>query len=181
MEQAVRFNPGQEAMRLGRFTLAAFGPSPRTALALLSDEATLPHNIAPNGVAAMKDFASARAALPGTSRAQAVAALSRAAAAGDLDLALAVPALAELGAKDEAFALLAAAASKGFRWGGGVGFLTDRATESLRSDPRYWVYASRLGLVRYWRQSGWPDFCDQPAPRLDCRALAAAAAARNSG
>jgi DNA-binding winged helix-turn-helix (wHTH) protein len=175
MEKSARLNPAQEATRLGRFRLAAFGPSPKTALALLGDEATLPHNIAPNGVAAMKTFLDARAGLPGTSRAQAVAAVSHAAEAGDLDIGLAVPALAQLGAKDEAFALLENASTKGFRWGGGVGFLTDRATASLRADPRYWTFAERLGLVRYWIQSGWPDFCDQPAPRLDCRALAASA------
>ena len=176
MAQSARFNPAQEAMRLGRFKLAAFGPSPNSALALLDDDAKAPHNVTPNGVATMRTFLDAKAGLPGATRSQAVAAVRHAAVAGDLDIALAVPALAQLDAKDEAFGLLADAQAKGFRWGGGVGFLTDRSTEGLRSDPRYWAFARRLGLVRYWTQNGWPDFCDQPSPRLDCRALAAAPA-----
>ena len=173
MERSVRLNPAQEATRLGRFRLAAFGPSPATALALLNNEGTLPHNIAPNGVAAMRTFLDVRTGPPGVKRGKAIAALSQAAAAGDLDIALAVPALTQLGAKDEAFALLENTASEAFRWGGGVGFLSDRATADMRSDPRYWAIARRIGLVNYWLRSGWPDFCDRPAPRLDCRALAA--------
>jgi hypothetical protein len=34
--------------------------------------------------------------------------------------------------------------------------------------------AARLGLVRYWRQSGyWPDFCNSEKLKYDCRTEAA--------
>lgn len=45
---------------------------------------------------------------------------------------------------------------------------------AVRADPRFMQIASRLGLVRYWRQSGyWPDFCSNERPRYDCKAEAA--------
>lgn len=177
MEWSQRLNPAQEAMRLGRFKLAAFGPSPEAALELMRDEATAPHNISPNGAAALKAFLIARmaSASPGSSRLEAISALTRAAKSGDLELGLAVSALAQLEAKDEVFSLLANAGSRRFIWGGGVGFLTDRAAASLRSDPRYWTVVSRLGLVDYWRRKGWPDFCDEPTSHLNCPYMAASA------
>ena len=34
--------------------------------------------------------------------------------------------------------------------------------------------AARLGLVRYWRQTGyWPDFCTTERLRYDCKTEAA--------
>ena len=44
----------------------------------------------------------------------------------------------------------------------------------IRHDPRFMALAARLGLVRYWKQTGkWPDFClDQDLP-YDCKREAA--------
>jgi tetratricopeptide (TPR) repeat protein len=45
---------------------------------------------------------------------------------------------------------------------------------SVRADPRFMRIAARLGLVRYWRQSGyWPDFCAKEKLPYDCKAEAA--------
>lgn len=45
---------------------------------------------------------------------------------------------------------------------------------SVRADPRFMQIAARLGLVRYWRESGyWPDFCVKRQVRYDCKAEAA--------
>ena len=45
---------------------------------------------------------------------------------------------------------------------------------ALRADPRFMRAAARLGLVRYWRQTGfWPDFCTSEQLRYDCKAEAA--------
>lgn len=45
---------------------------------------------------------------------------------------------------------------------------------SIRADPRFMQIAARLGLVRYWRESGyWPDFCINGQVRYDCKAEAA--------
>lgn len=44
----------------------------------------------------------------------------------------------------------------------------------VRADPRFMQIAARLGLVRYWRQSGyWPDFCTSEKLRYDCKSEAA--------
>ena len=44
----------------------------------------------------------------------------------------------------------------------------------VRADPRFMQIAARLGLVRYWRDSGyWPDFCTSEQLRYDCKAEAA--------
>jgi tetratricopeptide (TPR) repeat protein len=44
----------------------------------------------------------------------------------------------------------------------------------VRADPRFMAVAARLGLVRYWRQSGyWPDFCNSEKLKYDCRTEAA--------
>jgi tetratricopeptide (TPR) repeat protein len=45
---------------------------------------------------------------------------------------------------------------------------------AVRQDPRFMRVAARLGLVRYWRQTGfWPDFCTSEHLRYDCKAEAA--------
>lgn len=45
---------------------------------------------------------------------------------------------------------------------------------AVRKDPRFMKVAARLGLVRYWRQTGfWPDFCTSEQLRYDCKAEAA--------
>jgi len=50
-------------------------------------------------------------------------------------------------------------------------FRPDFAT--VRADPRFMEVAARLGLVRYWRETGyWPDFCSKEQLRYDCKAEA---------
>jgi hypothetical protein len=45
---------------------------------------------------------------------------------------------------------------------------------SVRRDPRFMPFASRIGLVRFWRSSGnWPDFCERPGIPYNCKAAAA--------
>ena len=44
----------------------------------------------------------------------------------------------------------------------------------VRADPRFVQVAARLGLVRYWRESGyWPDFCTSEQLKYDCKTEAA--------
>lgn len=45
---------------------------------------------------------------------------------------------------------------------------------AVRADPRFMGIAAKLGLVRYWRQSGsWPDFCKNDKLPYDCKTEAA--------
>jgi hypothetical protein len=42
-------------------------------------------------------------------------------------------------------------------------------TRNLRQDPGFSALAARLGLIKYWRETGkHPDFCTGPAPRNEC-------------
>jgi hypothetical protein len=44
---------------------------------------------------------------------------------------------------------------------------------SVRADPRFMRVAARLGLIRYWRDTGyWPDFCSKDQLRYDCKSEA---------
>jgi len=45
---------------------------------------------------------------------------------------------------------------------------------AVRAEPRFMAVAARLGLVRYWRRSGyWPDFCSAERLKYDCKSEAA--------
>jgi DNA-binding winged helix-turn-helix (wHTH) protein/TolB-like protein len=55
-------------------------------------------------------------------------------------------------------------------------FLFTPVTRNLREDPGFVGLASRMGLIKYWRETGKrPDFCTDPAARSECspRLLAA--------
>ena len=53
----------------------------------------------------------------------------------------------------------------------GILFTPDFA--AVRADPRFIQIAARLGLVRYWQQTGyWPDFCTSERLPYDCKAEA---------
>ena len=44
----------------------------------------------------------------------------------------------------------------------------------VRADPRFMGVAARVGLARYWRESGkWPDFCSTEQLKYDCKTEAA--------
>lgn len=55
-------------------------------------------------------------------------------------------------------------------------FLFVPITRNMRQDPAFIGLAARLGLIKYWHETGkWPDFCTDPARRSECspRLLAA--------
>jgi len=85
--------------------------------------------------------------------------------------------IAFLGQTDAALDLLSKVPPSLYRGDAGR-FLTSAAAAPLRADPRYWTAAGRAGLVRYWTTTNtWPDFCNDPQVHIDCRAMAARAAA----
>jgi len=56
----------------------------------------------------------------------------------------------------------------------GTGILFRPDFGKVRADPRFMQIAARLGLVRYWRETGyWPDFCTSEQLRYDCKTEAA--------
>jgi hypothetical protein len=80
-------------------------------------------------------------------------------------------ALGNFGRVDEAYRLLEDPAFQPFVETSGL-FRPDFA--GIRADPRFMGVAAKLGLVRYWRQTGyWPDFCSSEKLPYDCKAEAA--------
>jgi hypothetical protein len=50
-------------------------------------------------------------------------------------------------------------------------FLFVPVTRNLRLGHGFVPLASRLGLIKYWRETGkWPDFCTGPAAQSECSA-----------
>ena len=48
-------------------------------------------------------------------------------------------------------------------------FLFTPVTKNLRQDPGFVGLAGRMGLIKYWRESGKrPDFCTEPVARSEC-------------
>ena len=48
-------------------------------------------------------------------------------------------------------------------------FLFTPATRNMRQDARFIRLADRMGLIKYWRETGkLPDFCVEPARRSEC-------------
>ena len=177
IERASRLNPNQEATRLQRFEMAAFGSSPQKALDLIADSDAVPHFVSPNGLAALKLALLARIN-PSPARTQAaVKTIVQADADGDLQPGEAVLALVQLNARNEALAALAnTPMSPDLMLRGKTEFMAGPAMAALGSDPRYWAAARKFGLVRYWTQTNtWPDFCSKPGLTYDCKTQAARA------
>lgn len=80
-------------------------------------------------------------------------------------------ALGDFGRVDQAYELLGDPKFQPFIWTD-VLFRPDFA--AVRADPRFMQIAAHLGLLRYWRETGyWPDFCTRERLRYDCKAEAA--------
>jgi hypothetical protein len=53
-------------------------------------------------------------------------------------------------------------------------FLFTPVTRNLRQDPGFVGLAARMGLIKYWRETGkWPDFCADRASECGPKLLAA--------
>lgn len=84
----------------------------------------------------------------------------------------AVQALGEFHQTDEVFVWLAQVPSDTIAAASYVLFRPGLA--DVRRDPRFMQLARRIGLVKYWEQSGrWPDFCADATLPYDCKREAA--------
>jgi TolB-like protein/tetratricopeptide (TPR) repeat protein len=160
---------------LARLSHAILYGTPREGKAALDRSAAHPYPGESPALAAWAAFLKARQSGGAADKAAAAAALKRAMDQRDLPPEDVIPALAVLGDIDGAFEQLNSV-EKAFD-ANTTEYLFAPATAPLRSDPRFWAFAARTGLIRYWRTTGhWPDVCSGPGA-LDCKAMAAAAPA----
>ena len=167
--QALARWPGHRGLRAARLHLLTFYGSPEAARALLATPADLPADMAPEAVAAWRQYLAATPA----HASETARAVDRAAEDGALELRTAVLMLARLHDLDHAFALADKLANEPTR---DPRFLFESVAGPLRRDARFPRLAARFGLTAYWRSTGrWPDICSGPQAELDCRAAFSAA------
>ncbi|HEY6048741.1 MAG TPA: toll/interleukin-1 receptor domain-containing protein, partial [Sphingomicrobium sp.] len=158
--------PGDDAINVADFSYQFRYGDPQVALQLLprvadSDAAMVPIQLV---VAARVDPTPAKIDA-------AVAALEAQASKNEARQNEVLLALGTFGRVDQAYQLLEDPRFEPFIETNGL-FRPDFA--SVRADPRFMAVAARLGLVRYWRQSGyWPDFCSSEKLKYDCKTEAA--------
>jgi tetratricopeptide (TPR) repeat protein len=103
--------------------------------------------------------------------------------AGDdpASLPAAISGLSLLGFVDDAFALAGRYGRSPQIQNDSSEFLFGPKLAAMRRDPRFIPFATRFGLVDYWRKTGkWPDFCSQPGLPYDCRVEAARSTVRGN-
>ena len=168
-DRAYRYHPDHLNSWRTRFEMAAFTGSPDVALTLL--DAPLATAWHPEGRAALRQYLTARKTSAPADSSLAMTRLWTAVRAGRVDPRYVVLAAASLGRVDEAFAALEDPA---FQFNGDLGYLFEPVSAPLRTDARFWRVARRAGYVTYWQtRNRWPDFCSDPAVRIDCRREAA--------
>jgi TolB-like protein/DNA-binding winged helix-turn-helix (wHTH) protein len=101
-------------------------------------------------------------------RDEAVAAVSRAAAAGGIEPRFLFGAWVYLGEHERAVAHAEQMLETGQPFD--VEFLFARENRALRSHPRFGVLLTRVGVDRYWDQAGWPSWCHREGDGIACDA-----------
>ena len=156
-----------------RLSVVMFYGSVQDAQAMLNQSAAHPYPGEGPALSAWAAFLKARETHDAGDKARAIAAIKYAAQQGPLFSWDVVPAFCALGDLDDAFAQfdsfgLSLALSH-------IDFLWTPAAAPLLRDPRFWAYAAKLGLTKYWRTTGhWPDVCLVPGG-IDCKTMASAA------
>jgi len=158
--------PGDVALDLADFSLQLRYGDPRAALQLLPRVADTDAEMA-----TMRKLIAARIDPTPAKVDDAIAALNDRWGKNPADRNVILLALGNFGRVDQVYQLLEDPAFRPFIAREAL-FRPDFA--AVRSDPRFMQVAARLGLVRYWRGTGyWPDFCTTEKLPYDCKTEAA--------
>ncbi len=154
--------PNHSAMRAAQLYLAGFLEEPDNAVAILDGiDAARPGD---RRSAVWRKFVLAKAARSGA--VTAVPVIQSAANAGEIPREVEIMMLAGLGETKLAFAAAIGALD---RQRLDPRFLFTPVMRDFRRDPEFVELASRMGLVRYWRETGKrPDFCRDQAASSEC-------------
>lgn len=99
-------------------------------------------------------------------RGEAVAAVSRAAAAGGIEPRFLFGAWVYLGEHERAVTHAEQMLDKGQPFD--VEFLFARENRALRGHPRFGVLLTKIGVDRYWDRAGWPAWCHRESGGIAC-------------
>jgi DNA-binding winged helix-turn-helix (wHTH) protein/TolB-like protein len=177
IERGIQLWPNHSGMRSKRQFIAGFYEQPADALKILDSLDALASPDESNPI--WRSFVQAKAA---HSKGKTVAAIERIRAAadhGDIPREVEIMMLADLGATKQA---METSNSLLDRQQIQTWFLFTPVTRNMRQDPGFIRLADRVGLIKYWRETGkLPDFCADPARRSECSAeLLAAIRSRGS-
>ncbi|HLO19591.1 MAG TPA: winged helix-turn-helix domain-containing protein [Sphingomicrobium sp.] len=166
LQKATQRWPNQSGVRAARRYVAGFYEEPSEALAALDslDAQNTPDNVSN---ATWRIFIQARAAHSKKVADATIPKIEAAADAGKITRPIEIVMLAALGEDGQAIA--AANHALNYQQLFEAPFLFAPVARNLRLDPGFVPLADRLGLIRYWRETGTrPDFCTGPAARSEC-------------
>jgi DNA-binding winged helix-turn-helix (wHTH) protein/TolB-like protein len=177
IEKGIQLWPNQSGIRAKRQFIAGFYEHPAQALRILD---TLDALASPDETNAIwRSFIEAKAAHSERLTAATIRKIREAADRGELLREVEIMMLADLAATKQAIEIATAAADdqRLEAW-----FLFTPVTRNMRQDPGFVGLADRMGLIKYWRETGKrPDFCVEPARRSECSPeLLAAISSRSS-
>jgi DNA-binding winged helix-turn-helix (wHTH) protein/TolB-like protein/tetratricopeptide (TPR) repeat protein len=166
LQKAIQRWPNHSAVRSVRRYIAGFYEQPADGLAIINamDAQTSADE---NQTAIWRSFVEARAARSAQVTGAAIPKIREAADQGRIPREAEIMMLAALGETKQA--IEAANLALDHRQQLESRFLFTPVTRNIRQDPGFVGLATRIGLIKYWRETGKrPDFCTDPAARGEC-------------
>lgn len=163
--------PNHSGVRRVREYISGFYEPPADALATIN--AMNAQGAADDNQAAIwRSFIEARAAHSAQVSGSTIPKIREAAERGDITRETEIMMMAELGGTAHAIEAANRALDRGLHLE--PQYLFTPITRNVRRDPAFVGLADRLGLLRYWRETGkWPDFCADRTPECSPQMLAA--------
>ena len=164
IEKGMQLWPNHSGIRAKRQFIAGFYEQPAEALKILDSLDALASPDESNAI--WRSFVEAKAAHSERVTAATIQEIREAADQRKILPEVEIMMLADLGATSQAMEIANSAVDNRHleAW-----FLFTPATRNMRQDARFIRLADRMGLIKYWRETGKrPDFCTDPARRSEC-------------
>ena len=165
LRKAIQRWPQHSAVQSARLHIAGFYESPADALAIINaiDAGTSPNE---NQTGVWRNYIKAKEARSGQAIGATIQKIREAANDGDIPRETEIMMLAGLGETRRAIAAANLALDHQLL---DPRFLFTPVMRDVRRDPGFVGLASRMGLIRYWRETGKrPDFCTDRAASSEC-------------
>lgn len=172
LQKAIQRWPNHSAVKAARLYIAGFCERPADALAII-DAMDAGTYLGESQTAIWRNFIQARVTDPGQVTGATIRKIREAADGGKINRETEIMMLAGLGETRQAIAATNLALDHQEL---DPRFLFTPVMRDVRRDPGFVGLASRMGLIKYWRETGKrPDFCTGPAASSECspRLLAA--------